>query len=194
MSLPPRPRTILATALLGAAAILAAPGAALADCMASPPIEIALSGADIVFVGTVTEVGNGGRWASVIVEDIWKGPDLPGTIIVRGGPEGNAASSVDRSFDAGVRYLFFPVLAPQPAGEPLPVEIAALTDNSCTSTQPLTPEIAGLRPSDARSRVIAEGNDAPAFDLGFTVAIGGLVLLVFAVMLVIGLLVRGRSD
>lgn len=192
MSPSPRLPKLLATAVLGAAAILAAPGAALADCMAPPPIEVALSGADIVFVGTVTEVGNGGRWASVLVEDIWKGPDLPGTIIVRGGPEGNAATSVDRYFDAGLRYLFFPVLAPQPAGEPLPVEIAALTDNSCTSTQPLTPEIARLRPSDARSR--AEGNNAPAFDPGFILAIGGLVLLVVAVMLVIGLLVRGRSD
>ena len=191
---PARVSKILATALLGAAATLPAPGTALADCMAPPPIEVALSGADIVFVGTVKEVANGGRWANVVVEDIWKGPDLPPTIIVQGGPDGNAATSVDRYFDADVQYLFFPVLAPQPAGEPLPVQIPALTDNSCTSTQPLTPELARLRPSDARSRVTAEGNDAPAIDLGFTVAIGGLVLLVFAVMLVVELLVRGRSD
>jgi len=56
--------------ILAASLLLAAPGAALADCMQPPPIELALSQAEIVFVGTVTATSNRNSWAEVAVEDV----------------------------------------------------------------------------------------------------------------------------
>lgn len=187
-------RACLALAALTSAALLAGPGAALADCLAPPPVEESIKAEDIVVVGTVTEVSNGGRWASVRVDEIWRGPDLPGNVLIKGGPDANAASSVDRTFETGVQYLFFPIVGTEPGRDPLPGEPASLLDSMCTNTQPLTAEIATLRPADARTPQLSNGDDLQSFDLGFVVGIGGVVLLVGAVMLGVGLLARGRSD
>ena len=182
----PRRRAISALSLLvlSTGLVLAAPGAVLADCAMPPSIEEVLETADIVFVGTVERTAEANRWASVTVEEVWRGPDQPATVLVKGGPAGNAMTSVDRFFEAGVTYLFVPYLDPQ----------AGLSDNACSSTQPFGEDLARLRPADARSP-IGEAN-APGeggFDLEGLLPIA-VVGIVFAILLGVGLLARGRSE
>ncbi len=120
-----------------------------------PSIDEAVRDADLVFVGTVTSVANLDRWATVAVEEIWKGPDLFPVVEVRGGPGGNAASSVDRSYIAGTRYLFLPFVAD-----------GVLQDSSCSSTTEYTRDLGALRPANARRPVTLEpeSDAAPRFD------------------------------
>ena len=188
-----RLRAALALSMLAASAVLATPGAALADCMAPPPVEEAIETSDIVLVGTVTETANENRWATVAVEEIWRGPDVPATLQIRGGPGPGAGSSIDRTFEVGKRYLLFPYV--EVDAEPLPIGPAGgLVDNSCTSTQPWDDSMAALRPADARTGEVDMRADAVTIDLGGIVVLGGAVLLLVAVMLGVGLLARGRSD
>jgi hypothetical protein len=167
--------------ILAASLLLAAPGVALADCMMPPPIEQAIQQAEMVFVGTVSATSNRNTWAEVAVEEVWKGPDQQATVVVRGGPAGNAATSVDRTFEVGVKYVFFPYL-----------DAAALTDNSCTSTTPWSDGLAALRPSDARKPLAAE-TASGGFATDWIVPVG-LAIVVFGGLLVVGLLARGRQD
>lgn len=169
--------------ILAASLLLAAPGAVLADCAEPAPLEKAVGTADIVFVGTVTVATNNRRWAQVAVEEVWRGPDQPATVVVRGGPEGNMMTSVDRSFEIGRTYLFVPYIDP---------ETGALTDNSCTSTTEFTNDTARLRPADARKPLGAAPVDA-GFDLTPLVPVG-VALAVFGILLVVGLLARGRQE
>lgn len=135
-------------------ALLAASAApVLADCMMPPPAEQAVQTAEIAFVGTVMSVANGGRWANVAVEEVWVGPDLPPLVTVRGGPEGNSATSIDRSFTAGTRYLFMPFIAE-----------GTLQDNSCSSTTEYVAEHAKLRPANARLPLVSETAPLTSFD------------------------------
>jgi hypothetical protein len=184
--MPRRIRAIVALSLMAVGALLASPGTALADCMPPPPIEVAVETAEIVFVGTVTETAQGNRWASVAVEEIWRGPDLEASVVVKGGPAGNMATSVDRYFEAGVRYLFFPYADQEQGG---------LADNSCSSTQPWTEDMAKLRPADARTPVEGPGEpSAGGFDVAGLAGPVALVAVVFVVLLAIGLVARGRSE
>lgn len=188
-----RLRALAALAIVATTGLLAAPSVALADCVMPPPFEEAVKAADIILIGTVTEATNGNRWAIVSVEEIWRGPALPATVQIKGGPDANAASSVDRSFEVGQRYIFFPYMAEDV--EPLPgVAAGVLGDNSCTSTQIWDEALAGFRPADARTGDAANEGDVQSIDLGFIVGIGGVLLVVVAVMLGVGLLARGRSD
>ena len=169
--------------ILAASLLLAAPGVALADCMMPPPINNAAQTAEIVFVGAVSATSNGNRWAEVAVQEVWRGPDMPATVVVQGGPAGNSATSVDRSFQVGTTYLFFPYVD-QSSG--------ALTDNSCTSTTEWTEDLAKLRPSDARQPLAAEAASG-GFATDWIVPVG-LAIVVFGGLLVVGLLARGRQE
>jgi hypothetical protein len=159
------------------------PTAVLADCMMPAPIQEAAQTAEIVFVGTVAETSNHNSWASVQVEEVWRGPDLEAAVIVKGGPAGNMATSVDRFFEAGVKYLFFPYVDAEGGG---------LADNSCSNTVPWSADLAPLRPADARPPVGATEN-AEAFDVGGLLAPLGVAVLVGGLLLVAGLLARGRT-
>ena len=145
----------------------------LADCMMPPPVEQAVQRAEIAFVGTVMSVANGGRWATVAVEEVWVGPDLPPLITVRGGPEGNSATSIDRSFTAGTRYLFMPFSAE-----------GTLQDNSCSSTTEFVAEHAKLRPANARLPLVSE--TVPLTPLDPTTLLLPVALIVGAGSLVFG--------
>jgi hypothetical protein len=137
-------------ALLAAViAFLALTQPAAASCMTLPPLEKALAAAPLVFVGTANDTQHEGRTATFDVEEIWKG-SVGARVFVNGGPtiremeraEANgqvAATSVDRTYEQGVRYLVVPFGA----------KGGVLTDNACSSTQPYTAQLASHAPSGA---------------------------------------------
>jgi hypothetical protein len=161
---------------------LLVPAVASASCAMPIPIEEAIRSAEVVITGTVTAVENDGRWATVEVHEIWKGPDLPATVIIRGGPGPGSASSIDRTFTAGARYLFVAGLDGQ----------GGLSDNACSATIEMAAGDNALRPADFRTP--APVDPAPAgVDLGGLVAPIAVALLVAAALLGMGLLARGRQ-
>lgn len=139
-AVPSRIRRAAALIAVSAAAlvILAGIEPASASCAMPPPLDEAVAAAPIAFVGTATDVRDG-TIAHFAVEEIWAGPDLV-EVTVHGGEGGGAVTSVDRSFLRGERYLVLPY-----------TDGAELRDNSCTSTQVWTEELARLRPADART-------------------------------------------
>lgn len=128
--------------VLASAVILAlVPGPARASCVFGGPYPQRLDESPLVFVGTVTATSNGGRNATVTVEEIWKGTGIAETVEVFGGAQGaNVASSVDRSYETGTRYLFAPYEV-SPEG--------IYRDNICTPTRTYVDKLERLRPDDA---------------------------------------------
>lgn len=123
----------------GLAAALTVPRGVAASCIAPPPLPQAIEQAEVVFVGTVVDLTNNDRTAAFKVDAIWKG-EVDAVVTVVGGAVGpNVASSVDRTYVLGTRYLVFP----HPAN-------GQLTDSSCSLTQPYTDDLAAFRPDDAR--------------------------------------------
>jgi len=91
-----------------------------------------------VFVGTVTGTSDQDRTATVHVDEVWTGKRIPPDVIMRGSPDvGAAATSIDRHYQTGQRYLFVPASA---AGPPY-------DDNSCTASREFTAAEAAIRPS-----------------------------------------------
>jgi hypothetical protein len=176
-------RVLRVLAAVAALAFVLPPAAVLADCMMPAPVQEAAQSAEIVFVGTVAETSNHNSWASVQVEEVWRGPDLQADVIVKGGPAGNMATSVDRSFEVGVKYLFFPYVDAEGRG---------LADNSCSNTVQWSPDLAQLRPADARQPLGAT-DAGTGFDVGSLIGPLGVALLVGGVLLAAGLLARGRT-
>lgn len=69
------------------------------------------------------------------VEGVWKGPDLPNTVTVNGGPsDPSEATSVDRTYELGT-YIVFPINSTSP-----------FVDNACTSTQRTTEALDVINP------------------------------------------------
>jgi hypothetical protein len=184
MSNSARPLRRLALLLPAVAfALLSAPGTVLADCMAPPPIEEAVRQGEVVFTGTVVAVADQGRRATVEVDEVWRGPDLAATTVVLGG-QGEGFTSVDRTYEIGMTYVFFPSIDP---------ETRALVDNLCTNTTPWQDDYEKLRPAEARPPLGEPNGESAGFDVASLVPIGGLVLAVAAVLLVVGLVARGRE-
>ena len=138
-----------ALAVLGALA-----GPAAASCAPPPPMEQAIADAKQVFVGTVEGLADEGHHATVAVEEVWKGPDVPPVAEVRGSPgmPGGqpARSSVDRTYTAGTKYLFV-----------LYDDSAPYEDNICTKTSEWQEDFAQYRPADSRPPVSAPSDGAP---------------------------------
>ena len=106
-----------------------------ASCAQLPSLQDAFAEADLVFVGIVTSVSNGGRTAQVEIEQVWKGEEQPFNATVHGGPiEEDLITSVDRTFEPGI-YIFFPVNSSPP-----------FEDNACTLTQPFNPSLEVINP------------------------------------------------
>lgn len=120
-----------------------------ASCAMAPPapgdavaMQRLIASAPVVFVGTVLSASQAGRLAEVHVEQVWNGPDLPQTVEARGGPGAsmpNGGSSIDRTYEAGRRYLFFPTNGSPP-----------FDDNQCSATMLYTPDLARYAPTTAR--------------------------------------------
>ena len=145
-------------------------------------IPNAMSLADVVLVGTVTGTENGGRWASVRVEERWRTRgSVPEEISVHGGPEPGTATSIDRVYTPG-RYLFF-----------LTTGRGYFLDNACTATTTWTQDLAQFRPLGvAPAPDVAAGVPAGS---GYSVEILPVVALVAALLIVLmsyGLILRAR--
>ena len=175
-------RHVLALAGTAALAFVLTPSAVLADCMMPAPVQEAVKTADIVFVGVVTETSNQDRWASVAVESVWGGADIPATVVVKGGSGGGGISSVDRQFKAGMKYLFFPYADDQ----------GNLADNLCTNTIEWTDDLEQLQPADVRPPLGAIPTDS-GMNLDSVIAPLAVALLVGGGLLLVGLLARGRT-
>lgn len=156
----------LALAVALVAALSASP--ASASCAVPPELGEHLATADVVFVGTVTRLADDDRTAVVRVEEIWRGPAMPATVTVFGGPDGmDGFTSVDRTYAAGQRYLFA-----------VGVADGKLQDSACSATREWAPELADQRPAEVS---YPTATDAPA-DAGSVpvglLAAGAAVLLV----------------
>jgi hypothetical protein len=174
-----------ASAALFVLLLLASAAPVLASCLMPVPMDQAtalrqgIQEADSVFVGTVASLSNNDRWASVAVEEVWKGPDLAPVVEVRGGPDGNAASSVDRAFTVKTSYLFVVLISD-----------GVLSDNACSATTEFTRDLIALRPPGARQPVSAVAPEAgapfdPAALLLPAALIAGAGVLVFGGALVL---------
>ena len=176
-------------ALGGAAFLLAiglgmAPGPAaapvLASCASPASIPDAIAKADVVLVGTVTGVDNGGRWASVRVEERWRGAgSVPDVIKVHGGPEPGVTTSIDRVFGAD-RYLLFLTDGPGPE---------YYVDNACTATTIWTDDLAQYRPGGVAAApdvaADAPGETSAGADIVPVVALVAALLIVLIAYFVI---------
>lgn len=172
------------TFVLGVLALgTATPADALASCVIGPPVAEAIAKGEIVFVGTVTATAERNLWATVAVEEVWKGPDLPAVVEVHGGQGGNVATSVDREFTAG-RYLFIP------GG----LEGQVIIDGACSPTVQWDDALAALRPADARPPIGGTPLEPAGFDLGGVIGPIGVALAVAGVLLGVGLLARSRQP
>ena len=146
------PLRLLASLIVAGAIAMAGAGATSASCAGGGPRSIGdeLAAQPVVFVGTVIYTSDQDRVARVSVEAIWRGPSMPAYVYVHGSPVSGpfTATSVDRHYQSGHRYLFVPL------NDHMPFD-----DNSCSLTQPYTAELAALAPHDARSPEPASFND-----------------------------------
>lgn len=155
---------------------------ASASCGEIPTIETALAESETVFVGTVTSLENGRRWATVEVEDVWKGEIVSAEVEVRAGPGDppgpqNVATSADRHYKLGRQYLFFPFRG----------DGAVYRDNACTATSAFRPALESFRPPSALevSPSATAGPDGTAITAdpnssAYLWLVGGAVVLVVA--------------
>lgn len=131
----------------GAGLVLAGSSRASASCMPPTDVPTAISQSDIAVVGTVTSTRSRDRIATVRVEELWKG-DVGGVFEVFGGPsEDNMATSVDRVYEVGGRYLLF---ALEPAAHGYQAAFGGrYEDSGCSTTQAWNAELAQFRPATA---------------------------------------------
>jgi hypothetical protein len=169
------PARLVRLAVLVSLAALWAPAAVSASCVAPAPGNAPWADADAVFVGTVTSVASRDRWATVRVEEVWQGPDQPAEVVVRGGPGGDAMTSVDRTYTVGVRYVFA-----------VTIEDGALLDNSCSGTTQVDAiDLDAVRPAEIRqpgSSVAVSSPGGPDLDglvgpVAVAAVVGGLLLV-----------------
>lgn len=160
--------------------MLAWPSLALASCVAPPPFPEAIRDAPAVFVGVVVDVEDEDRTATVEIQDVWKGADIPPEVGVRGGlAEGNGFTSVDRTFELSREYLFVPY---ERNG-------SMFRDNACTRTTRFRPELNRFRPGgagepsptpsvDTPSPNLDEENGLPWLPVGAVLVVSALIVFV----------------
>ena len=118
-----------------------------ASCAPPRGVADAIGRSDVVVVGTVTATRSRDRIATIRVEERWNG-DVGGAFEVYGGPaQDDAATSVDRTYTVGTRYLLF---ASEPAAHASPGTFGGrYEDNDCSPTQPWNESLSALRPATA---------------------------------------------
>lgn len=138
--------------ILGIAGVIAAPSSALASCVLPPPFPEAIREAPSVFVGTVVDLRDRDRTATVEVRDVWKGDGIESEVEVRGGViRENGFTSVDRTFELSREYLFVPH---RRTG-------SVFRDNACTRTTAFRTELNRFRPASAGEPSPTPAPDSP---------------------------------
>jgi len=143
----PRLRKVLVVGLLLPVLVVGSAAVAAASCAPPRSLADAVATSDLVVVGTVNAARSKNRIVTVSVEDVWRG-DADAQIEVAGGPDSlSSATTVDRTFVVGQRYLFF-IREPALHGGP-GTWGARYEDNGCTNTRPYTSGLDQLRPASA---------------------------------------------
>lgn len=167
-------RRVLAVLVVACAAGTAMAMPAAASCaLDGRTLDDVLAAADVVFVGTVADVRHD-TTAQFDVEEVWKG-DVPARVTVQGGPDGpGIATSVDRSWRPGTRYLVVPRVV---AGE--------LRDDQCSPTREWTDELEEFRPATAGPPQSVMVPSGPSDGTVVAVAAGVLALAVAGTAVVV---------
>jgi hypothetical protein len=157
-----------------------------AACASTPSLVDAIAQADVVFVGTVIFLENDSHWATVDVEERWRGAaDLGSTVIVHGSGEPGLQTAIDRAYELR-RYLF--VVG---RGD------GFLVDNACTGTTPWTDALARLRPGDVQPAPgLAVASPIPDVNMDLFLPVAALAgaLAVAVISYLIILRSRGRPP
>lgn len=172
-------RRVVRVVVVAVAIGMIAGAPAAASCMVDERgLDEVLAEAEIVFVGTVTDVRHD-TTADFEVEESWKG-DVPARVTVLGGPdEPGAATSVDRTWRPGARYLVVPR-----------ADAGPLRDDQCSPTREWTDDLEEFRPAAA---VVPEPVTEPGgTSQGTVMALAGAVLVLAVVATVV--VVRPRRD
>jgi hypothetical protein len=82
-------------------------GAAFAECTDPPPLEDALRESPIAIIGEVTAAGLDADEATISVQWIWKGPDLPEELVLQTPSTPTLSGEVGFRFRAGTTYIIF---------------------------------------------------------------------------------------
>jgi len=174
----------VAVAIALAALMLAGGANAAASCVQPRPLPEVLDESQTVFVGTVVYTWDGDRRARVHVESIWRGAQLPAYVEVHGSPADGAftATSVDRTYKAGQRYLFALLGTSQP-----------FADNVCTATQPYTPALDAFAPAHPQPPMSPTALDPVANVAGPYWPAGLVALVLLAGAASVFVIVRRRS-
>lgn len=170
-------RRVLVPAMVVAAFLSASP--AYASCAGPASVERDLVQSDLVFVGTVVRLANQNRWATFVVEDVWMGNPDTQVLEVRAGPA-VGGSSIERTYQAGGRYLVFAFDATKgAAGESL-YGSDRWADSNCSSTQPYTSDLTRYRPASATGGASPTSVGIPSSSVVEGGRIDPLVLLALA--------------
>lgn len=170
-------RRFLTMAALICIAILATPSRSDAVCLASdtqvPEQAIARPEQQAVFTGTVEAVRNDGRFATVSIENVRKGPPQDRRAEIQAGPtDPMHFTSNDRRFVLGARYEFYPRNDKPP-----------FFDDDCTATHRIgetSGEPGGSRSSATTSPSPSPGIKSLVWPLGVTASAAGAGVLLHA--------------
>lgn len=156
--------------------------AALASCATTPSLDDALLFGDVVFVGSVVGLDNGSRWATVSVEERWRGAaDLPDTVSVHGGPGPGEATTLDRVY-LKTRYLFVVT-----RGD------GFLVDDICSATRAWTADLASYRPAGVSpAAAVVAGTQVTVIDPGAVALVAALVLALLVAIVAYLVILRAR--
>lgn len=178
-------RGLLAALLLALVAVMWPSGTApvtLGSCATTPSLEDALLFGDVVFVGSVVGLDNDNRWATVSVEERWRGASsLPDTVSVHGGPGPGEATTIDRVYQK-TRYLF---VVTQGDG--------FLVDDICSATRAWTSDLASYRPAGVSpAAAVVAGTEVTVIDPGAVALVAALALALLVVIVAYVVILRAR--
>lgn len=132
---------------------LLSPVPAAASCGTVPPVRKAITTSEVVIVGTVIDLENLDRWATVRVDEVWEGEEVPEEIEVRAGPKGERTmTTVDRTYVLGRQYLFFPY-RDRPD---------FYRDSACSATTAFGPRLMKFRPAGLEEPLMPSGTPTPS--------------------------------